>query len=195
MKMKEIGPRDWGCPTLDPPLGTFEFFQQYKSPVTLLLGSRNYAPSEPQKWAVRILLECFLVDRCEDFQNLRWGQDPNNEDDWKQYDFYDQLVTAEVSVKFITGRNEVVAKVMFLQVSVCPQGGEGVCLSACWDARPPPRPGTHTPRTRQTPPPDQADTPRTRQTPPGTRQTPTHPRTSQTHPLDQADPPRPGRPP
>ena len=69
--------------------------------MTLLLGARNYAPSEPQKWAVRILLECFLVDRCEDFQNLRWGQDPNNEDDWKQYDFYDQLVTAEVSVKFI----------------------------------------------------------------------------------------------
>ena len=50
---------------------------------------------------VRILLEYFLVDSCEDFQNLRWGQDPNNEDDWKQYDFYDQLVTAEVSVKFI----------------------------------------------------------------------------------------------
>ena len=36
-----------------------------------------------------------------------------------------------------TGRNEVVAKVIFLQVSVCPQGGEGVCLSACWDAIPP----------------------------------------------------------
>ena len=36
--------------------------------------------------------------------------------------------------------------------------GEGVCLSACWDARPsldhadPPRPGRHPPRTRQTPP-------------------------------------------
>ena len=95
---------------------------------------------------------------------------------------------------FITGRNEVVAKVMFLQVCVCPQGG--ACLSACWDARPPPwirqtpppatrqtppRPGRYprgpgrhyppldqadTPGTRQTPP-DQADPPRTRQTPPG----------------------------
>ena len=32
----------------------------------------------------------------------------------------------------ITVRNEV-AKVMFLQVSVCPHGGGGVCLSACWD--------------------------------------------------------------
>ena len=61
-------------------------------------------------------------------------------------------------------------------------GGEGVCLSACWDAIPPRKPY---------PPWDQADPPRTRQTPPepgrppGTRQTP----------LDQADPPGLGRPP
>ena len=73
-------------------------------------------------------------------------------------------------ISIVTGRNEVVAKVMFLQVCVCPRGGEGVCLSACWDSRPP--------QTRQTPldqadppgpgrhPPDQADTPQTRQTPP-----------------------------
>ena len=54
-------------------------------------------------------------------------------------------------------------------------GGQGVSLSACWDAIPP--------GTRQTPP-------GTRQTPPGTRQTP--PRTRQT-PRDQADPPGPGR--
>ena len=40
-------------------------------------------------------------------------------------------------MSIITGRNEVVAKVIFLQVSVCPRGGEGVCLSACWDAIPP----------------------------------------------------------
>ena len=33
-----------------------------------------------------------------------------------------------------TVRNEV-AKVMFLHLSVCPQGG--VCLSACWDTTPP----------------------------------------------------------
>ena len=64
-------------------------------------------------------------------------------------------------------------------------GGEGVCLSACWDATPqdqaeppwdqadPPGPG-RPPRTKQNPPPG------TRQTPPGTRQTP---------PRDQADPP------
>ena len=72
--------------------------------------------------------------------------------------------------------------------------GEGVCLSACWDANPP-GPGRPPPWTRQTPsPPDQADPPRTRQTtPPGTRQTPPRdqadPQTRQTPP-DQADPPR-----
>ena len=55
----------------------------------------------------------------------------------------------------ITGRNEVVAKVIFLQVSVCPQGGgEGVCLSTCWDAIPPP------PRWRTTPPRDGEPPPR-----------------------------------
>ena len=37
----------------------------------------------------------------------------------------------------ITVRNEV-AKVMFLHLSVCPQGG-GVCLSACWDTTSPSR--------------------------------------------------------
>ena len=95
--------------------------------------------------------------------------------------------------------NEVVAKVMFLQVCVCPQGGESVCLSACWDAIPP---GTRQtpPRIRQTPspptplgpgrpPPDQADPPRSGR-PPGTRQTP--PQIRQT-PQDQADPPRASR--
>ena len=50
------------------------------------------------------------------------------------------------SLLIFTGRNEVVAKVMFLQVSVCPQGGEGACLSACWHAiAPPPPPGKQTP--------------------------------------------------
>ena len=94
----------------------------------------------------------------------------------------------------ITGRNEVVAKVIFLHLSVIHSvhRGEGVCLSACWDTTTPPdqadppRPG-RPPRTRQMPP-------RTRQMPPQTRQTPT-PQTRQTPldqadtPLDQADPP------
>ena len=91
------------------------------------------------------------------------------------------------------------AKVIFLQASVCPQGGRGVCLSACWDIPPGPGrpPKTRPPGSRH--PPDQADppgadTPRTRQIP-----------WEQTPP-DQADPPRadtpqsrhpprPGRPP
>ena len=75
-------------------------------------------------------------------------------------------------------------------------GGEGVCLSACWDTRPP--------QDQADTPPDQADPPGpgrphwTRQTPPGpgrpprTRQTPWDqadtPQTRQT-PRDQADPP------
>ena len=37
---------------------------------------------------------------------------------------------------FITGRNEVVAKVIFLQASVILFTGGGVCLSACWDTTP-----------------------------------------------------------
>ena len=87
----------------------------------------------------------------------------------------------EVYFFLFTGRNEVVAKVMFLQVCVCPRGGgESVCLSACWDAIPP-RDQADPPRIRQTLPWDQA-------TPPGPgRHTPPGPGR---HP-----PPGPGRPP
>ena len=64
----------------------------------------------------------------------------------------------------------------------CPQGGgEGVCLSACWDT--PPRPGTPPPQTR--PPRDQAHPPRTRHTPPGPGTPPGRPGTP---PGDQAPP-------
>ena len=76
--------------------------------------------------------------------------------------------------RIVTVRNEV-AKVMFLQASVCPQGwGGGVCLSPCWDTTPP---GTrHTPWSRHPPPgPD---------TPPWSRH---HPRDDQTPPWP--DPP------
>ena len=56
---------------------------------------------------------------------------------------------------------------VFTGVCLSSGGGEGVCLSACWDAIPPPRsgrhppqgPGRHPPRIRQTPPQDQADLP------------------------------------
>ena len=113
-----------------------------------------------------------------------------------------------------TGRNEVVGKVMFLQVCVCPQGGGCLpqCMLGChtpgpgrhplplppWDQGDPPGPGRplwtrqtpwyqwDTPQTRQTPPQDQGDTPQTRQSPQDQGDTP----------LDQADPPLPvlGRP-
>ena len=74
-------------------------------------------------------------------------------------------------------------------------GGGGVCLSACWDARPPPGPGR--------PPQDQVDTnpprpgrhplgpgrhPHQVDTPPGPGRHPL-PRTRQTPPRDQADTP------
>ena len=45
----------------------------------------------------------------------------------------------------VTGRNEVVAKVIFLQVSVCPQGEGGGCLPQCML-------GCHTPRMENPPP-------------------------------------------
>ena len=71
---------------------------------------------------------------------------------------------------------------------VCLSTGGGVCLSACWDARP--HPPDQTPSwTRQTPPwtrqtpPDQADPSRTRQTPPPGKQTPAYIlRAAGTHP-------------
>ena len=66
--------------------------------------------------------------------------------------------------------------------------GEGVCLSACWDARPP-RPGTP-PQTRHTPQ-DQAHPP----PPPQNRHPPrpgTPPQTRHTTPPDQAHSPPPG---
>ena len=78
---------------------------------------------------------------------------------------------------------------MFLQASVCPQGG--VCLSACWDTTPPEHtpPGVDTAQSRhppeqtypweQTPP--RADTPWSRHPP---EQTPPQSR----HPLEQTPP-------
>ena len=92
----------------------------------------------------------------------------------------------------ITGRNEVVAKVMFLHVCVILFTGEGGLQAGT----PPGRGENPSPRTRQTsppgrreePPPDQADhpPPRTRQTPPGPG---TPPRTRQTPPAGRTPPP------
>ena len=72
----------------------------------------------------------------------------------------------------VTGRNEVVAKVIFLHLFVILFTGGGFCLNACWDTPP---------RTRQTPP-----------HPPGPgRPTPPPPRdqTPPPPPRDLADPP------
>ena len=90
----------------------------------------------------------------------------------------------------VTGRNEVVAKVMFVQVCVCPQGGRvsasvhaGMPYPPTRDQADLPRDQADPPQIRQTPhPPDQADTP------PGTKQTPPPPGPSR-------PPPGPGRPP
>ena len=94
-----------------------------------------------------------------------------------------------VNFSIITGRNEVLAKVMFLQVCVCPQGGggEGVCLSACWDAIPPPGLGR--------PPPDLADPPRSHTTTPQIRHhhPPPGSDTTTTTTPDQTPPPPPPR--
>ena len=111
-----------------------------------------------------------------------------------------------LSWMFFTGRNEVVAKVIFLQVCVCPQGGRvsASVHAGMPDPPGPPRdqadtprdqadtplgPGRHPPGTRQTPPQDKADPPlpRTRHTPPGMRQTSPHPPGTRHTPPRQAD--------
>ena len=81
--------------------------------------------------------------------------------------YWNSIMHSQFFRLIITGRNEVVAKVMFLQVCVCPQGGG--CLPQCML-------GYH--------PPDQAD-------PPG----PGRPPRTRQNPLDQGDPTGPGRPP
>ena len=68
-----------------------------------------------------------------------------------------------------TGRNEVVAKVIFLHLSVILFTG-GVCLSACWDTTPPEQtpPGSRHPPEQQ-PPPRSRHPPRSSSPPPGSR--------------------------
>ena len=81
-------------------------------------------------------------------------------------------------------RDNEVAKVMSLQVSICPQ--EGVCLSACWDTTPPQEqtpPGTrHPPRSRH-------PHPRTRHPPWEQTPPPGADRPDQAPPLEQNPPP------
>ena len=95
--------------------------------------------------------------------------------------------------QFITGRNEVVAKVIFLHLSVIHSVHGGGDLPQCMLGYHPPRPGRPPPDQADTPsgtrqaPWDQADPPRTRQTPPPGPGRP--PRTRQTPHPDQADTP------
>ena len=71
--------------------------------------------------------------------------------------YFDFILGLHLARHIVTGRNEVVAKVIFLHLFVILFTGEGVCLSACWDTPPRSRhpPGADTPE--QTSP--QADTP------------------------------------
>ena len=95
--------------------------------------------------------------------------------------FFSSVV--QLGLFVITGRNEVVAKVMFLQVCVCPQGGG--CLPQCMlecqtpqDKADPPGPGRPPPQDQTDIPPDQAPPhhPRRKQTPAyGLRAAGTHP--------------------
>ena len=89
-----------------------------------------------------------------------------------------------------TGRNEVVAKVIFLHLSVILFTGEDVCLSACWDTThtlPLPPPESRHPQSRHPPwsrhPPEQ--------TPPGSRHPPggNTPPPEQTHTSRSRHPP------
>ena len=112
-----------------------------------------------------------------------------------QHTVYEQLVRILLECILVTSRNEVVAKVMFLHVSVILFTG-----GVSWQGDPPgqgePPPGqgeppqtgrNPSPQTRQTPP-NQADPPQTRETPQIWQTSPTRqtcpPRTRQTPPRD-----------
>ena len=89
------------------------------------------------------------------------------------------IVIVETFLDIFTGHNEVVAKVIFLHLSVILFTGGGVCLIACWDTTTPPweqtpppgadPPGADTPLWSRHP--QEADTPRA--DPPG-KQTPAY---------------------
>ena len=60
------------------------------------------------------------------------------------------MIGSYVPEGLVTGRNEVVANVMFLLVSVILLTG-GVCRSACWEGSTPPQEGS--PPRKEAPPP------------------------------------------
>ena len=105
------------------------------------------------------------------------------------------------ATSIITGRNEVVANVMFLHVCVILFTGGGGCLRRTTPSRDqadtprrpmrtPPGPG-RPPTTNENPPSeDQGEPPGTRENPPGTRE---NPPTKENPPRTRENPPRPGR--
>ena len=77
------------------------------------------------------------------------------------------LTSCKLEVSLVTSRNKVVAKVMFLHVSVILLTGGSL------ENPPPPGPGTHTPpRPRRTPPGPVTPPSRTKENPPRPRRTP-----------------------
>ena len=89
------------------------------------------------------------------------------------------------SFAVVTGRNEVVAKVMFLHVSVILYTG-----GVYGEHHHPPGPGIHPPSRKNPPPPGTKENSPDQADPPGPRGTPRPGR----HPPDQGEPPpRPGR--
>ena len=81
------------------------------------------------------------------------------------------LLLKQLAFILITGRNEVVAKVIFLHLSVIHSVHRGGSASVHAGIPPPPGPG-RPPRTRQTPPGTRQTPPGPGRHPPGTRQTP-----------------------
>ena len=116
------------------------------------------------KWAVRILVECILVKKDLSHSVSLVDRGGGH-----------ARLSLLAHFFFITGRNEVVAKVIFLHLSAILFTG-GVCLSACWDT------------TTQSRHPSRADTP-PEQTPPWSRHPPgsRHTPPEQT-PLEQTPP-------
>ena len=108
----------------------------------------------------------------------------SKKDVWTKVTVLDGFTVKELIPLFIiiTGRNEVVAKVIFLHLSFIHSvhRGEGGCLSACWDPL-----GADTPlQGADTPPPED-------QTPPRTRHPPGPPPGADTHPPSEQTPPPP----
>ena len=130
----------------------------------------------------KILDKARLEHFCDNDQCPRWSSSYDVHLDSERLGF-DPLLRHRI----FTGRNEVVAKVIFLHLSVILfTGGSASVHAGIPPIRSrPPWSRHHPPRNRHYPP--RADTTPREQTPPPQTRHPTNP------PTDQADPPRPGR--